>query len=71
MVKHAKLRSYSTATKFKSGYQVARNFAEAVRLDERNVNSKWQEAVDLDLQEIYKYYTFVVLGHHTSAKVPQ
>jgi hypothetical protein len=39
MVNQAKLRSHSTATKFKSGYQVARNYAKAVRLDERNGNS--------------------------------
>jgi hypothetical protein len=70
MVNQAKLRSHSTVTKFKSGYQIARN-VEAVRLDERNGNSKWQEAIDLELQQIYKYDTFVDLGHHTSAKVPQ
>jgi hypothetical protein len=71
MVNQAKLRSYSTAKKFKSGYQVARNYAKAVRLDERNGNSKWQEAIDIELQHIYKYDNFVYLGHHTSAKVTQ
>jgi hypothetical protein len=35
MVNQAKPRSHSTATTFKSGYQVARNYAEAVRLDKR------------------------------------
>lgn len=30
MVIHAKLRAYSTATKFKSVYQVDRNYVEAV-----------------------------------------
>jgi hypothetical protein len=71
MVNQAKLRSHRTATKLKSGYQVARNYAEAVRLDERNGNSKCQEAIDLELQQIYEYDTFVELAHQTSAKVPQ
>jgi Reverse transcriptase (RNA-dependent DNA polymerase) len=71
MVNQAKLRPYSTATNFKSGYQVARKHAKAVCLDKRNSNSKWQEAIDLGLQEIYEYDTFVDLDHHTSAKIPQ
>jgi hypothetical protein len=58
MLNQAKLRSYSTATKFKNGYQVPRNYAKAVRIDERNSGSKWQEAIDLDLQQIYRYDTF-------------
>jgi hypothetical protein len=40
MVNQAKLNSYNTAKKLKIGYQVARNYAKAVRLDERNGNSK-------------------------------
>jgi hypothetical protein len=71
MVNKTKLRSYSTATKFKSGYQVAINYAEKVCLDKRNSNSTWQEAIDLELQQIYEYNIFVDLGLHISAKVPQ
>jgi hypothetical protein len=66
MVNQVKLRSYSTTTKFKSGYQVARNYT-----IKGNGNSKWQEAIALELQQIYKYDTFVDLGHHNSAKAPQ
>jgi hypothetical protein len=40
IVNQAKVRSHRTATKFKSGDQVARNYAASVRLDERNGNSK-------------------------------
>jgi hypothetical protein len=71
MVNRAKLRSYSNATKFKGSYQVARIYAKAVRLNKPNDNILWQEAIDLELQQIYKYDTFVDFGHHTSAKVPQ
>ena len=70
MVNQAKLRSYNTAPKFKNGYQVPKNYAEAVRLDERNGNNKWQEAISLELQQINDYDTFVDYGHHTSAKIP-
>jgi Reverse transcriptase (RNA-dependent DNA polymerase) len=70
MVNQAKLRSYNTAPKFKNGYQVPRNYSEAVRLDERNGNNKWQEAINLELQQINDYDTFVDCGHHTSARIP-
>ena len=70
MVNQAKLRSYNTAPKFKNGYQVPKNYSEAVRLDERNGNNKWQEAINLELQQINDYDTFVDYGHHTSAKIP-
>jgi hypothetical protein len=66
MVNQAKLRSYNTAAKFKNGYQVPRNYDEAICLDERN-----NTAIDIELQQIYKYDKCVDLGHHTSAKVPQ
>jgi hypothetical protein len=46
----AKLMSYNTAPKFKNTYQVTINYAKVIHLDERNSNSKWQEAVDLELQ---------------------
>ena len=69
-VNQAKLRSYNTAPKFKNGYQVPKNYTEAVRLDERNGNQKWQEAINLELQQIYEYDTFTDLGHHTSTSIP-
>jgi hypothetical protein len=69
MVNQARLRSYNTAPQFKNGYQVARNYAKALRLDERNSNSKWQEEINLSLHQIYEYNTFVDIGHHKSAKV--
>ena len=71
MINQAKLRSYNTAPKFKNGYQVPKSYADAVRLDERNGNTKWQEAIDLELKQINEYDTFTDFGHHTSAKLPQ
>ena len=41
MVKQAKLRSFNTAPRYKYGFEVPRDYAHAMRLDERNKNSKW------------------------------
>jgi hypothetical protein len=70
MVNQAKLKSYNSAPKFKSGFQIPRHYAEAIRFDERNKNSKWQDAMLLELQQISEYDTFINLGHHSSVKVP-
>jgi hypothetical protein len=61
----------NTVLKFKNAYQVPRNYAKAVRLDERNGNTKWQDVIELELQQINEYETFTDLGHHTLAKVSQ
>jgi hypothetical protein len=64
-VNQAKLR---TAPKFKNEYQVPRNYAKAVHLDKTNSISKWQKAIDHELQQIYKYNMFINLSHHTSER---
>ena len=57
-VNQAKLRSYRTAPMYKYGFQVPRNYAEAMRLDEEHGNTKWQDAVDLEHSQIDEYETF-------------
>ena len=65
MVNQAKLRSYRTATRIKYGYEVPRTYEDAVRLDHRNGNTKWQDAVKTELDSINSYNTFV--DHGTTA----
>jgi hypothetical protein len=45
------------------------NYSETTRLDECNGNTKWQKAIDLELQQINEYDTFVDCGHHSSATI--
>jgi Reverse transcriptase (RNA-dependent DNA polymerase) len=39
-------------------------------LDEKNGNTKWQDAITLELQPINDYNTFIDKGHHTTSKAP-
>ena len=70
MVNQAKLRSYSTAPRYQYGYEVPRDYNHALRLDERNKNTRWQEATQLEMTQIDEYETFTDLGHKSVAKVP-
>ena len=62
MVNQAKLRSYSTAKRYKYGFQVPRNYEDAVRIDRNNRNTKWQEAVKLELDSVNSYDVFIDNG---------
>ena len=62
LVHQAQLRSYKHAPIYKYGYQAPRNYAEARALDAKNGNTRWAEAEDLELHQIYEYETFEDLG---------
>ncbi len=62
MVNQAKLRSYRTATCYKYGYEVPKNYEHAVKLDAKNGNTKWQDAISLELVQMDDYKTFKDLG---------
>ena len=47
MVNQVKLRSYNSAKRYKYGYEVPRNYEDAVRIDRQNGNTKWQDAVKI------------------------
>ena len=47
---------------FKFGVQVPQNNTEALMLDKKNGNTKWQDAINLELDAINEYGTFRVLG---------
>ena len=70
MVNQAKLRSFNTAPRYKYGYEVPRTYDQAMRLDERNKNTLWKDAVSLEFAQINEYDTFIDKGHHTKVKPP-
>jgi hypothetical protein len=43
LVNQAKLRSYNIAPQIKNGYQIPRNYDDAIRLAEQNCNILWQD----------------------------
>ena len=70
MVNQAKLRSYHMAPRFKYGFEVPRDYVHAMQLDERNKDTRWRDAIALELLQIDEYQTFHDLGHHTKANPP-
>jgi len=57
-------------TKYKYGYEVPRNHTQAKEIDARNKNTLWQDATNLELNEINGHNTFIDKGHHTQATIP-
>eukprot|EP00934_Nitzschia_sp_Nitz4_P004870 Nitzschia sp. Nitz4//scaffold568_size2940//117//1099//NITZ4_009282-RA/size2940-snap-gene-0.0-mRNA-1//-1//CDS//3329554638//4860//frame0 len=70
MLNQAKLRSARTSPIFMYGFQVPRNHRVAVELDEKNGNTKWQDAEKQYLQQLYEYSTFKDIGHKSRTGVP-
>ena len=54
-VNQAKLKSVSSASKFKYKYEVPKNYNQALKIDKLNNNTKWQDAVQLKLKVIDDY----------------
>ena len=64
----AKLRARRMTLVYKYGFLVPRNHDQAVELDERNGNTKWQDAEKLELNQLQDYDTFIDEGK--GAKIP-
>ncbi len=58
MVNQSKLRSYKTAKKFMYGFEIPRNYDDAIRLDKLHGNEKWQSATKLEMDQLHEYETF-------------
>ena len=70
MVNQAKLKSYTSSPKYKYGFEVPRNYVHAMHLDEKNKNTMWKDAADLEIKQIFEYQTFVDHGHHSKSSAP-
>jgi hypothetical protein len=57
-IKQAKLRQTRRTTKYMFGVQIPKDYREALALDERNGNTKWQDATKLELAQLDEYNTF-------------
>ena len=62
MINQARLRNHRRRPVYKYGYQVPRDHEEAVFIDEKNGNTKWQDSEKLELQQLKDYDTFRDLG---------
>ena len=52
MVKQARLHSVRRGRRFKFGVELPRDYEDAVKLDQQNGNTKWQNAIRLELMQI-------------------
>ena len=49
MINQAKLKSFNLSPRFKYGFEIPRTYDQAIQLDERNNNTLWKDAVELEL----------------------
>ena len=62
MANQVRLKNYRNRPRYKYGYQVPRNHEEAVMIDEKNGNRKWQDSEELEKDQLLEYDTFLDLG---------
>jgi hypothetical protein len=66
----AKRLSYKNAPIWQYGYQVPHDHIEAVKIDEANGNTKWQDAEKLEKDQMMALNTFIDKGHKSTARRP-
>jgi hypothetical protein len=57
-INQSKLRQVRRSTKYKFGFEIPRDYQEAVRIDTDNANTKFQDATVLELFQIDEFKTF-------------
>ena len=70
MLNQAKLRSYRRGPKYMYGVQVPHDHAEAVRLDEKNGDTLYQDAEAVEIQQLKEYDTFHDKGVYSKDRNP-
>ena len=65
MINQARLKNFRNKPVYQCGYQVPRNHEEAAFIDERCGNTKWQDAEQLEIAQLFEYDTFKDLGKGT------
>ena len=71
LVKQAKLRSFRTAPKYMYGFQIPRNYEEAIYLDSQNGDTKWADATALEMIQLHEYKVFIDKGKMESNIIPK
>jgi hypothetical protein len=62
MINQAKLRSYRREPFWKFGVLVPRTHSQAMEIDMKNGNTKWQDAEETEMSQLSEYQTFVDKG---------
>jgi hypothetical protein len=70
IVHQANIRSLNVAPRLNNGLEIPITFDQALLIDGRNGNTKFQDATALELQQMRDYQTFIDKGHHTKTMPP-
>ena len=52
LTNQAKLRSFRLTPKYKYGYEIPRNYANAKEINLENGNTKWQDATSVEMEQL-------------------
>ena len=61
-VKQSRIRQVRASAQYQHGFQVPKDYNDAMRLDKENGNTHWQDAMDLELTQIHEYKVFKDTG---------
>ena len=61
-VKQSRIRQVRASARYQHGFQVPKDYNDAMRLDKENGNTQWQDAMDLELTQIHEYKVFKDTG---------
>jgi len=62
LANQAKLKSYRTARRYKYGYEVPNNHADAMAIDEMNHNTRWADAEKSEISQLMEFSSFEDMG---------
>ena len=62
MLNQAKLKSFRREPTYQFGHKIPRSTPEAIRFDEENKNTFWQDAMALEMAQLQEFKTFTDLG---------
>ena len=71
LVKQAKLHLLKYSLKYKYGFEVPRNYADAEQLDTKNGNDNWYQANKLEYAQLKEYKVFKDQGRFAGNRIPR
>ena len=74
-IKQSKIRQVRRSQTYMFGYLIPRNYMEAMQFDSENKNSKWYDAIKLEMESMAEYKVFkkwdkAILDKHKKVKNP-
>ena len=67
-VKQSRICQVRASARYQHGFQVPKDYNDAIRLDKENSNTHWQDAMDLEFTQIHEYKVFKDTGKSTMEK---